>query len=146
MRGESWSTLRRRSARAEYIKSYVERVVEAERPVGIVVFGSTAKGEEGEGGDIDGLVIYDGEVDYMEKSLILRELEDSCMVEPSPCSYDQVGKMVEEVNPFVFDALEDGVVVYDREGRVRELLRLKEEVSLRLGVVRTERGWEVGAD
>nr|MDO8061543.1 nucleotidyltransferase domain-containing protein [Candidatus Freyrarchaeum guaymaensis] len=146
MRGESWSTLRRRSARAEYIKSYVERVVEAERPVGIVVFGSTAKGEEVEGGDIDVLVIYDGEVDYMEKSLILRELDDSCMVEPSPYSYDQAGKMVEEVNPFVFDALEDGVVVYDREGKVRELLRLKEEVSLRLGVVRTERGWEVGAD
>jgi len=146
MRGESWSTLRRRSARAEYIKSYVERVVEAERPVGIVVFGSTAKGEEVEGGDIDVLVIYDGEVDYMEKSLIPRELDDSCMVEPSPYSYDQAGKMVEEVNPFVFDALEDGVVVYDREGKVRELLRLKEEVSLRLGVVRTERGWEVGAD
>lgn len=146
MRGESWSTLRRRSARAEYIKSYVERVVEAERPVGIVVFGSTAKGEEVEGGDIDVLVIYDGEVDYMEKSLILRELDDSCMVEPFPYSYDQVRKMVEEVNPFVFDALEDGVVVYDREGKVRELLRLKEEVSLRLGVVRTERGWEVGAD
>jgi len=146
MRGESWSTLRRRSARAEYIKSYVERVVEAERPVGIVVFGSTAKGEEVEGSDIDVLVIYDGEVDYMEKSLIPRELDDSCMVEPSPYSYDQAGKMVEEVNPFVFDALEDGVVVYDREGKVRELLRLKEEVSLRLGVVRTERGWEVGAD
>lgn len=135
MQEKYWSTL----------KKYVERVVENEKPLGIILFGSLAKEEAIAESDIDIVVIYEHEIDFKEKSLVLRELDDSCLVEPFPYSYAQVERMLRELNPFMFEVFTDGIVLYERNGRISKLFKLKERIFREFNVERVERGWNIEA-
>lgn len=135
MQEKYWSTL----------KKYVERVVENEKPLGIILFGSLAKEEAIAESDIDVVVIYEHEIDFKEKSLVLRELDDSCLIEPFPYSYAQVERMLRELNPFMFEVFTDGIVLYERNGRISKLFKLKERIFREFNVERVERGWNIEA-
>lgn len=127
------------------LKKYVERVVENENPLGIILFGSLAKGEITDESDIDVVVIYEHDIDFKEKSLVLRELDDSCLVEPFPYSYAQVERMLRELNPFMFEVFTDGIILYERNGRISKLFKLKERIFREFNVERVDRGWNIEA-
>ena len=135
MQEKYWSTL----------KKYVERVVENEKPLGIILFGSLAKEEAIAESDIDVVVIYGHEIDFKEKSLVLRELDDSCLIEPFPYSYAQVERMLIQHNPFMFEVFTDGIVLYERNDKISKLFKLKERIFREFRIERVDGGWNIEA-
>jgi len=135
MQEKYWSTL----------KKYVERVVENEKPLGIILFGPLAKEEAIAESDIDVVVIYGHEIDFKEKSLVLRELDDSCLIEPFPYSYAQVERMLRELNPFMFEVFTDGIVLYERNDKISKLFKLKERIFREFRIERVDGGWNIEA-
>ncbi|MGH9340139.1 MAG: toxin-antitoxin system HicB family antitoxin [Acidobacteriota bacterium] len=98
---------------------------------GIVLFGSSSRGESGPASDVDLLIVLDSRV------VINRELYrvwDQALSEIVPGNasphFVHLPAQVEEAGGLWYEVSIDGIILYDHEGRVREFLRkIREAVS-----------------
>ena len=110
---------------------------------GVVLFGSVARGEEGERSDVDLLVLWEG----LDKNGALRTVYDTV----SRCFPPGIGLTVLEaeywifvstrkLTPLLINIAYDGVILYDKYGKLSEfLMRIKQGLSEK-GLVRRRLG------
>ena len=119
-----------------------------DRLVSIAIYGSAARGEAGEGSDLDVLVVVEGLPEDLGERLrssgrVARK------VRPPPGAPRPVSAVLltpEEVErrpPILLDVVEDAIILYDRDGFLSRVLQRLRERLRELGArrVRTERGW-----
>lgn len=125
----------------EYVEQILDRLRSRLGPdlVSVVLFGSFARGEAGQGSDIDILVVSEGLkgslgsrfelFDEIERQLVssaarkrLRDMGFGTLISPVPLAPDEVKKNP----PILLDVLTDGVILYDREQFIKKhLLKLQ---------------------
>lgn len=139
--------LERLSDRPDFpaFKAFVERVLKEKSGEleFVVLFGSMARGNWSYASDYDvliGLSVEDGRcfIDRIYEYGLLAERR----VEPFVYAPSEIERMFSELHPTLLEALNDGMVLYDRGG----WRKLKEQFDrlLRDGVVRrSELGWQI---
>ena len=121
-----------------------------DRLVSVVLFGSVARGEARKDSDIDLLIIVDGlpksrlkrQEEFLEVEkdvpLIEQMQEKGHLIEISP-----VLKTPEEIlrfPPLLLDIVEDGIILYDRNGFFRDAIERLRKKLQELGAVRVRIG------
>lgn len=114
-----------------YIMAFVDKIVENPHTLGIILFGSVAKGNFTKFSDIDIAVITDSKylnyLEYLNKSR--RELEQyqenlikrglSLYISPLIINIEDVKK----INPIYFEIVDYGIVLFQRGNAVSEFLK-----------------------
>lgn len=115
----------------------VKRLVEKYRLTAVILFGSRARGDWGPWSDYDLLIIGDFEKSYVDRiGDILEILSDvKIPVEPHPYTLKEALDMLNKGNPLIFDAIEEGMVLYSSEdyGKLLETFRRLKEKGMRKG-------------
>jgi len=102
----------------EFLRRIEARIGEVE---GLILFGSTARGQAGEWSDIDVLVVSDSLKDLPVPERIGLLLEEAGpRIEPLGYTYAELVRMVEAANPLALSALIEGIFIKASE-RLREL-------------------------
>ncbi len=112
----------------EYI---VEKLRNKYKLVGVVLFGSRARGDYKPWSDYDVLIIGVFEKPYLERLRdVLETLSDTSIpVEPHPYTVEESMDMLLKGNPMIIDALSEGIVLYKTkefeilENRFRDLVK-----------------------
>ena len=112
----------------EYI---VEKLRNKYKLVGVVLFGSRARGDYKPWSDYDVLIIGIFEKPYLERLRdVLETLSDTSIpVEPHPYTVEESMDMLLKGNPMIIDALSEGIVLYKTkefeilENRFRDLVK-----------------------
>jgi len=141
-----WAEMRQATAP---LSEYAEEILDQLRSrlgdslVSVVLFGSHARGEAGEGSDLDILVVsqlFKGSLgsrfvlfDQIEKVLLssdarkrLRDMGLGTLISPVPLTREEV----ERNPPILLDVLTDGIVLYDRDDFIRNhLLKLQAKLQ-----------------
>ena len=112
----------------EYI---VEKLRNKYKLIGVVLFGSRARGDYKPWSDYDVLIIGVFDKPYLERLRdVLETLSDiSISVEPHPYTVEESIDMLLKGNPMIIDALSEGVILYKTkefeilENRFRELVK-----------------------
>ncbi len=114
----------------DYIKAFVDRIVQNPHTLGIILFGSVAKLTFTKWSDIDVAVITDSDIlDYLgylnaelkeissyQDKLIKKRL--SLYISPLIITKKDIGKL----NPIYFDIANDGIVLYQKMNVVSDFL------------------------
>jgi len=104
---------------------------------GIILTGSRARGNWTPWSDYDLLIIGEFPEDYLTRlSKILDVLSNiSIEIEPHPYTLSETFEMLRRGNPIIFDALDEGIVLYETSG-LRRLYNIFKELKAR-GMRRT---------
>ncbi len=105
---------------------------------GLVLFGSYARGEAGEGSDVDVLVVLRGLGGVRVRSLIYKIIA-GCVGLPVTlvdARLEDLAREDLEVTPLLLNILYDGVIVYDETGVLARLKSMALELVRRAGLVR----------
>jgi uncharacterized protein len=97
------------------LNDWVPRIVEAMRPEQVILFGSAARGEAGDGSDIDLVVVADSEAGFFDRigqamDLYRGEREINVLVY-TPHEWQ---RMLAEGRRFILTIVAEGVVLYDQ--------------------------------
>jgi len=128
--------LRSRAYR-EVLERYVKRVLKDERVVGLILYGSLARGLEKPfpESDID-LIVVARELpeDLFERRLMATRIkEGESLVEDLWISPEELIDGVRGGWGVLLDALDDGIVIYDKLGVISEAKRILRTLFKRIG-------------
>ncbi|MBI4701950.1 MAG: nucleotidyltransferase domain-containing protein [Deltaproteobacteria bacterium] len=131
--------------RAE-IEGYAARLAEwfGERIAGLLCFGSVARGTgEQDASDIDLIAVIDGLPPLGERLLLRVDFAWDCpsRVDGVWMAPDELAGHVRAKAGYMLDALDEGVILFDREGLLERTRTALGEELARRGVVKTERWW-----
>jgi len=130
----------------DIIDRYIKKVI-SENPfiTGIILFGSIARGEERERSDIDLLVLWDDlQVDPDERHVYIykavsKHFPPSTSLTVIDMKYTDFLK-TEKVTSLFLNVVYDGIVLYDKHGKLKSFLsKVKKELE-RKGVKRVKIG------
>jgi len=120
-------------------KKYVEKILERKDVVGIVVFGSVAKGEEKPfpESDIDVLVLAKNlpKNPSIRRMSTLKYREDVGIIEDIWLTPKELLDAVKGGWGVILDALADGIVVYDEEKILEKAKKIVERKYRRIGKI-----------
>ncbi|MGD2148899.1 MAG: nucleotidyltransferase domain-containing protein [Anaerolineae bacterium] len=81
-----------------------------------ILFGSYARGDYHAGSDVDLIIIKETDLPFLERSAeVWRECRSSLTIEPLVYTPAEFARMRRENNPFVEQALREGVAIYEQE-------------------------------
>lgn len=99
------------------IEEVSRKIVREFDPERVILFGSHAKGTAGADSDVDLLVILSFEGKPFDKSLrILNAVAPPFPVDLLARRPDDTKRRYDEYDPLIRDALDNGVVLYERDG------------------------------
>jgi len=125
------------------LEKFLKELKKNESVLGVILFGSLAKGEFLPHSDIDILVIFKNRVSFLENNLELRRLDNSGLIEPFGYGYEQLKIMLKEINPFIWDIFEEGLLLYAKENKKIKLLEtLRDKVRQQFKVEKIPLGWQ----
>ncbi len=136
------NTLIKLDFRKEWISefiSYIEQCID-QGAVLILLFGSRAKGEFLKDSDIDLLIVSQKlSGDFRDRALDF--LSDSLPVQPFVMTPAELEERIEKLDFLIFDAFEDGVVLYSEMDmdHVHDMLKESRE---RFSLKRVKNGWK----
>jgi predicted nucleotidyltransferase len=100
--------------------------------LGLILFGSWARGEGREGSDVDVFIVLKSLGGMEVRSRVYKVISE-CVNKPITLvdvRVDELFKDEVELTPLLLNILADGVVIYDKTGRLGELkLRLREFIE-----------------
>ncbi len=111
----------------EYISSFVEHISKSSALMGIILYGSVAKGTYGKFSDIDLFIVVDRDEQNFYKVVVKAALEDTEEIHRKLLSEDMYMsisplilplKKLEEFSPLFLDVLDYGIVLYDKENTI----------------------------
>lgn len=141
----SWRSLKRSLPNYRHwgtLERFLGRVIAAEKPLAVILFGSLAQGSALPDSDADLVVIYDSPVNLLDKGATLRLMSGDGWVEPFAYGVSQLQRMLGDANPFMLDIFADGVILYERRPDVLDSLEaLYRQVVRTFRLQRLADGW-----
>ena len=110
--------------------------VEALRPQLVLLFGSVATGEFTQRSDIDVLILFERERDWLEVYQYSQGI-----VQPIVRTISQVEDLIRAGEPFYVQAFLEGVFLAGDQNTYQRLRAMVDEAIRAHGLVRTEHGW-----
>ncbi len=93
----------------------VRRIVSLVHPEKIILFGSVARGDADEYSDIDLIVIKNTETRFVQRLVeVIAFLPRDVAADVFVYTSQELQTMLEEGNPFIEQALKDGIVLYEK--------------------------------
>lgn len=124
------------------LEKFLKELKKKESVLGVILFGSLSKGEFLPHSDIDILVIFKNRVKFLENNLELRRMDNSGLIEPFGYGYEQLKIMLKEINPFIWDVFEEGLLLYAKDNKKIKLLEsLRDNVRHQFKVEKIPLGW-----
>ncbi len=97
------------------IQSYADAIAQKFRPERIILFGSYARGDATADSDVDLLVLFRGKGHGADRSLEIRLcLQAGFAMDLIARTEGEVKRRLKENDWFLHDALDEGIVLYDR--------------------------------
>lgn len=104
---------------AERVDQCIDDLVEAFEPEKIILFGSYARGKTTSAGTLDFIIVADTELDFFSriKKAMLTCSGGFPSIEPLVYTPNEFREFIEYGEGFIEDALEEGIVLYDKRGK-----------------------------
>ncbi|NWF96775.1 MAG: nucleotidyltransferase domain-containing protein [Candidatus Thorarchaeota archaeon] len=130
------------SEAAQTLDDYVKRLKRSHPVRAVVVFGSAAKGGWNHRSDIDVLIVSDSMgTDWFERNLAAQKLSRG-RIQAFVVTSDEVESAIESHAYLIWEALHDGVVVFD-DGVFETARAALMELMGSGRVARREQGWDL---
>jgi hypothetical protein len=125
------------------IERYAKIILRKLKPRSIILYGSMAKGTYGVGSDVDLLIISDKfPHNFLDRLKLLNEINPTTApIEALGYTTKEFEEMLRKKNPTAFDALEEGIILYD-DGYLIKIKNLFEKIKEELGLVKVDDYWE----
>lgn len=83
-------------------------------PEKAILFGSFARGDHHAGSDVDLLIVKDTDRPFDERGAeVLRACPSSLPLEPLVYTPAELEQMIQQNNPFIHQALAEGIIIYE---------------------------------
>ena len=122
------------------IIEFWEQIVENEKPLAIILFGSLVKREYTQYSDADILLIFENLPEDIRARFLKIYKYSKGIVQPRSYTLEEIKKLIEEGNTFIIEALEEGWILYDT-GIAIILNQLVENTKQNLNLKRIKDGW-----
>jgi len=97
------------------VKRFINLIIKKFNLKKIIIFGSFARGDYHKGSDLDLIIVGEFEERFIDRIGKIIELNDSDLeIEAMVYTEEEFQKMIQERRPFIEQALEEGIVVYEK--------------------------------
>jgi len=97
------------------IKKFINLIIKKFNLKKIIIFGSFARGDYHKGSDLDLIIVGEFKERFIDRIGKIIELNDSDLeIEAMVYTEEEFQKMIKERRPFIEQALEEGIVVYEK--------------------------------
>jgi hypothetical protein len=98
------------------VKRFLNLIIKKFNLKKIIVFGSFARGDYHKGSDLDLVIVGEFKDRFIDRIGKIIELNDSDLeIEAMVYTEEEFQKMIQERRPFIEQALEEGIVVYEKK-------------------------------
>jgi len=97
------------------VKRFINLIIKKFNLKKIIIFGSFARGDYHKGSDLDLIIVGKFKERFIDRIGKIIELNDSDLeIDAMVYTEEEFQKMIQERRPFVEQALEEGIVVYEK--------------------------------
>jgi predicted nucleotidyltransferase len=97
------------------VKRFINLIIKKFNLKKIIIFGSFARGDYHKGSDLDLIIVGEFKERFIDRIGKVIELNDSDLeIEAMVYTEEEFQKMIKERRPFIEQALEEGIVVYEK--------------------------------
>jgi len=97
------------------VKRFINLIIKKYNLKKIIIFGSFARGDYHKGSDLDLIIVGEFEERFIDRIGKIIELNDSDLgIDAMVYTEEEFQKMIKERRPFIEQALEEGIVVYEK--------------------------------
>jgi len=97
------------------VKKFINLIVKKFNLKKIIIFGSFARGDYHKGSDLDLVIVGEFKERFIDRIGKIIELNDSDLeIDVMVYTEEEFQKMIKERRPFIEQALEEGIVVYEK--------------------------------
>jgi len=97
------------------VKKFINLIVKKFKIRKIIIFGSFARGDYHKGSDLDLIIVGEFKERFIDRIGKILELNDSDLeIDVMVYTEEEFKKMIQERRPFIQQALEEGIVVYEK--------------------------------
>jgi len=97
------------------VKKFINLIVRKFKIRKIIIFGSFARGDYHKGSDLDLIIVGEFKERFIDRIGKILELNDSDLeIDVMVYTEKEFKKMIQERRPFIQQALEEGIVVYEK--------------------------------
>ena len=97
------------------VKRFINLIIKKFNLKKIIIFGSFARGDYHKGSDLDLIIVGEFKERFIDRIGKIIELNDSDLeIEAMVYTEEEFQKMIKERRPFIEQALEEGIVVYEK--------------------------------
>ena len=97
------------------VKRFINLIIKKFNLKKIIIFGSFARGDYHKGSDLDLIIVGEFKERFIDRIGKIIELNDSDLeIDAMVYTEEEFQKMIKERRPFIEQALEEGIVVYEK--------------------------------
>ena len=97
------------------VKRFINLIVKKFNLKKIIIFGSFARGDYHKGSDLDLIIVGEFKERFIDRIGKIIELNDSDLeIDVMVYTEEEFQKMIQERRPFIEQALEEGIIVYEK--------------------------------
>ena len=97
------------------VKRFINLIIKKFNLKKIIIFGSFARGDYHKGSDLDLIIVGEFKERFIDRIGKIIELNDSDLeIDVMVYTEEEFQKMIKERRPFIEQALEEGIVVYEK--------------------------------
>jgi len=98
------------------VKRFINLIIKKFKIKKIIIFGSFARGDYHKGSDLDLIIVGEFKERFIDRIGKIIELNDSDLeIDVMVYTEEEFQKMIKERRPFIEQALEEGIVVYEKK-------------------------------
>ena len=97
------------------VKQFINLIIKKFNLKKVIIFGSFARGDYHKGSDLDLIIVGEFKERFIDRIGKIIELNESDLeIDAMVYTEDEFQKMIKERRPFIEQALEEGIVVYEK--------------------------------
>jgi len=99
------------------VKRFINLIIKKFNLKKIIIFGSFARGDYHKGSDLDLVIVGEFKERFIDRIGKIMELNESDLeIDVMVYTEEEFQKMIKERRPFIEQALDEGIVVYEKKG------------------------------
>jgi len=97
------------------VKRFINLIIKTFNLKKVIIFGSFARGDYHKGSDLDLIIVGEFKERFIDRIGKIMELNDTNLeIDAMVYTEEEFQKMIKERRPFIEQALEEGIVVYEK--------------------------------